>query len=151
MQRREIAGNQTIQTWNGKKKYDQYNDMIYRCFNCANNIIKNHIKLTQNRPKSVPISLKHVKHPKSIIICPILGIVVAFSALETYQSDLSTVTTLSARSNYHSCHLIMNIVESLSVRSWNYHINLITLKVLVDVIMINLINQSQSCSIYYIS
>ena len=46
---------------------------------------QNHSKSTQNHSKSILINPKHIKHPKSIIIYPILGIVVAFSALETYQ------------------------------------------------------------------
>ena len=64
---------------------------------------QNHSKFTQNHLESIPINLKHVKDPKSIIIYPILGIIVAFSTLETYQSikfyqsDLSTVIALSAR------------------------------------------------------
>ena len=77
----------------------------------------------------------------------------AFIALETYQSiksyqfDLSIVMALSARSNRHSCHLIMDIVESLSVRSWHHQTILIKLTVSVDVIMINHITQSRSSNI----
>ena len=36
--------------------------------------------------QSVLVNLEHVKHPKSILICPTLGIVVAFIASDTYQS-----------------------------------------------------------------
>lgn len=39
----------------------------------------------QINSKSVLINPKHIKNPKSIIIWQILGIVVAFSVLETYQ------------------------------------------------------------------
>ena len=108
---------------------------------------RNHFKWTQNHPESIPINLKHVKNPKSIIICPILGIFVAFIALETYQfiksyqSELSTVMALSARSNYHSHHLIFDIV-SLSMSDHRNFNHLITLVVSIDVIMINPINQS---------
>ena len=98
-------------------------------FKSTQNNIKstwNHPKSTQNHLESAITNSKHVRYLKSIIIYPILAIVVAFSALETYQSiksyqsNLSTIMALSARSNYHSCHLIFDIVESLSVRSWPY-------------------------------
>ena len=107
----------------------------------------NRLKSTQNHPESIPIDLKHVENPKSIIICLILGIFVAFNVLETYrsiksyQSDLCIVMALSARSNYHSHHLIFGIV-SLSMLDHSTFNHLITLVVSIDVIMINPINQS---------
>ena len=122
--------------------------LIIRILFCINFIsTQNHLKSTQNHLKSILINPKHVEHPKSIIICPILGIFVAFSALETYRSiksyqfDLSTVMALSARSNYHSHHLIFDIVD-LSMLDHNTFNHLITLVVSIDVIMINPINQS---------
>ena len=54
---------------------------------------------------------------------------------------------LSARSNYHSCHPISDIVETFNVRSWHNQPFLIILTMYVGIIMINIINQSRSCSI----
>ena len=64
----------------------QFHIISHHFISAQNHFIstQDHLKSTQNHPESSPLNLKHIEHPKSIIIYPTLGIFMALSALETY-------------------------------------------------------------------
>lgn len=88
-------------------------------------IISNQLEITQNLPRISPnqprtcqtSQIYNLSNPRHCHGSECLGNLLIY---QTYQFDLSTIMSLSARSNFHSHHPIIDIDESLNVRLCYY-------------------------------